>query len=161
MRPLLGILITRARLTHLKVYKNMPYECVLSPGVQTMLNFLQPPICHLSKKGASSLASVIFTKLWIVWLTFLLLQYFPQTISIRPGQVINQPLLFLSLELVPTSIHSFQTLSHYGMICQRIFLCIPLLTLLKDLYCFTYNFWVHFVFSPLLVVYPLLLHKLL
>ena len=52
----------------------------------------------------------------------------------------NQPLLFLSLELVPTSIHFFQTLSHYGMICQGIFLCIPLLTLLKDLYSFTYNF---------------------
>ena len=25
---------------------------------------------------------------------------------------------------------------------------------LKDLNCFTYNFWVHFVFSSLLVVYP-------
>ena len=64
----------------------------------------------------------------------------------------SSDLYCLSLELVPTSIHYFQTLSHYGTICQRIFLCIPLLTLLKDLYCFTYNFWVHFLFSPLLVV---------
>jgi len=60
MRPLLGILITSVRFTHLRVYKNMRYECVLSPGIQTMLKFLKPPICHLSKKGASSLACHLY-----------------------------------------------------------------------------------------------------